>query len=162
MLLARPIHQSQLCDLDTHDSFMPSDDDDPYQRAEFERAIEEFERTRRIAPSPRVSPPGPRAVMSRIVFNDVPLIWLGDEHTVFVTFHLGEAMLGKPPEVTWRSLDPAVLAIRGTSRNGSARSCTLFGAAPGETSIVATSQDGQRQELEVRVVDREKIEIQWF
>jgi hypothetical protein len=139
-----------------------SDDADALERAEFERELEAFERSREVKPSRFVDPPDATLVMSQVIFNDYPLIWLGNEHTVFVQFRAGERVTDKPIEVTWTSLDPRVLPIVETFRNGQAQACTLRGATPGVTSIVATTSVGHRAELEIQVVDRSKIEIQWF
>jgi hypothetical protein len=138
------------------------DEEDAMERATFERELETFERTRHIEPSRFVDPPDAELVMSKVIFNDYPLIWLGNEHTVFVQFRAGERVTNKPLDVTWTSLDPNVLPIVETFRNGQSQAATLRGAMPGLTSIVATTAAGHRAELEIQVVDRSKIEIQWF
>jgi hypothetical protein len=137
-------------------------EDDALERAEFERAEEEFERSLRIKPSKLVTPPQPTPVMSKILFHGHPLIWLGEEASVFVHFLVGERRLDKPLDVTWTSLDPSVLSIREAGRQGQSVMASLVGASPGTTRLVATTQEGHREELEIRVVDRDSIEIQWF
>ncbi|WP_437280850.1 hypothetical protein WME90_09930 [Sorangium sp. So ce375] len=138
------------------------DEADALERAEFERAGEEFERSRQVKPSRLIDPPDAELVMSPIIFNDYPLIWLGEEHTVFVYFLAGGRRTHEPLDVTWASLDPNVIAIRETERLGQSFGARLVGAAVGITKIVATTAAGHREELEIRVVDRSQIEIQWF
>jgi hypothetical protein len=144
------------------DQSKPKDEDDASQRAEYERELELFERSRAIKPSRFIDPPDAELVMSSIIFNEYPLIWLGNEHTVFVQFRAGDRVTNKPLDVTWTSLDPEVLRIRETFRNGQSAAATLLGASPGTTTLVVTSRVGHRAELEIRVVDRSTIEIQWF
>lgn len=145
------------------DDSKSSDEEDALERAEFERAEEEFERSLRIKPSKLVAAPKPLPVMSKIAFHGgYPLIWLGEEETVFVYFLVGERRLDKPLDVTWTSLDPSVLAIRQAERQGQSVVARLAGASPGTTKIVATTQEGHHEELEIRVVDRDGIEIQWL
>jgi hypothetical protein len=146
---------------------MPGNDskqneDDALERAEFERAEEEFERSLRIKPSKLMTPPKPTPVMSKIIFHGYPLIWLGEDAFVFVYFLVGEQRLDEPLDVTWTSLDPSVLSIREAGRQGQSVMASLVGASPGITRIVATTQEGHREELEIRVVDRDSVEIQWF
>ncbi|QSQ23184.1 hypothetical protein JY651_50285 [Pyxidicoccus parkwayensis] len=136
--------------------------DDALERAEFERAEEELERSLRIKPSKLMTPPKPIPVMSKIHFHGYPLIWLGEDAFVYVHFLVGEQRLDKPLDVTWTSLDPGVLSIRETGRQAQSVMARLVGASPGTTRVVATTQEGHREELEVRVVDRDSIEIQWF
>jgi hypothetical protein len=138
------------------------DEEDALERAEFERAKEEFERSLRIKPSKLFAAPKPLPVMSNIAFHGYPLIWLGEEETVSVHFLVGERRLDKPLDVTWTSLDSSVLAIREAERQGQSVVARLAGASPGVTKIVATTQEGHHEELEIRVVDRKSIEIQWF
>ncbi|MCY1022560.1 hypothetical protein [Pyxidicoccus sp. MSG2] len=138
------------------------DEDDALERAEFERAEEEFERSLRIKPSKLVTPSEPAPVMSKIIFHGYPLIWLGEDAFVFVHFLVGERRLDKPLDVTWTSLDPSVLSIREAERQGQSVMARLVGASPGITRLVATTQEGHREELEIRVVDRDSVEIQWF
>lgn len=138
------------------------DEEDALERAEFERAEEEFERSLRIKPSKLVAVPKRLPVMSKIAFHGHPLIWLGEEETVSVHFLVGERRLDKPLDVTWTSLDPSVLAIREAGRQGQSVLARLAGVSPGIAKIVATTQEGHHEELEIRVADRESIEIQWF
>ncbi len=115
------------------DESKPSDDDDDdaLQRAEFERETEAFERSRTIKPSRRVYPPDAELGMSQIIFNDYPMIWLGDEHTVFVYFLDGERRVDRVLDVTWISLDPTVLPIIEAPRPISSSSARLLGRSRG-------------------------------
>jgi hypothetical protein len=138
------------------------DEDDASQRAEFEREEEQFKRSLSIKPSKLVAAPRPTPVMSKIIFNGYPLIWLGEDASVFVYFLVGEQRLDRALDVTWTSLDPSVLSILETGPNIQSATARLLGASPGTTRIVATTKEGHREELEIRVVDRDSVEIQWF
>ncbi|XXF76328.1 hypothetical protein P2318_25165 [Myxococcaceae bacterium GXIMD 01537] len=138
------------------------DEDDALERAEFERAAEEFERSLRIKPSKLVTAPKPAPVMSKILFHGYPLIWLGEEAFVHVHFVVGEQRLDTPLDVTWSSLDPRVLSIREAGRQGQSVMACLVGASPGITKLVATTKEGHREELEIRVVDRDSVDTQSF
>jgi hypothetical protein len=144
------------------DSKAPRDEDDALERAELEREVEAFERSRRIAPSRLVDLPDADLVMSQINFDGHPLIWLGEQAQVFVHFRAGERMTNKPLDVTWTSLDANVIAIRETARQGSSAQAILAAVAPGTTTIVVTSKVGHRKELEIRVVDRTLVPTEWF
>ena len=108
-----------------------------------------------------VDPPDTELVMSPIIFNDFPLIWLGEEHIVFVYFEKGGQRVNKRPEITWTALDPSIFTIQTTS-SGDSSTVTLTAAAVGETKLVATTASGHRAELEIRVADRDDHPIQWF
>jgi hypothetical protein len=155
-----------------------SEDDDPHERAEYERALQHDAETRAVLPSGQVlarAPEGalrllhhagPALAMSPINVVDTfghldysPFLWLGLELELAVQLSANGRPMGEPPAVLWSTSDPSVLAIRDTGERHN-RSAVVTALKEGEAMVVAEVAGGLRRERAYTV--RIEPEIQWF
>jgi hypothetical protein len=153
-----------------------SEEDDPHERAEYERALQHDAETRAVLPSRQVlarAPEGvlahdvgPALAMSPINVVDTfarldcsPFLWLGLELELAVQISANGRPMGEPPAVQWSTSDPSVLAIRDTGAQHNRRA-VVTALKEGEVTVVAEIAGGLRRERAYTV--RIEPEIQWF